>query len=73
MATKGTSAVPPVGHSGPSAVKARLLEIAAKVRQVPGSFREDERNLGAKGWIAFGRLIPGLSAPRGLLGSTASR
>jgi hypothetical protein len=42
----------------PSAAKAaRLLEIAAKVRQVPGSFKEGAPDLLHKGWIALGRLI----------------
>jgi pyrimidine deaminase RibD-like protein len=48
--------VPPAGAS--STVKAaRLLEIAAKVRQVPGSFKEGDRDLLHKGWMALGRLI----------------
>lgn len=49
--------VPPAGHSDPSPGKAaRLQEIAAKVREVPGSFKEEEPNF----WhwrVAFGRLI----------------
>jgi hypothetical protein len=36
---------------------ARLLEIAAKVRQVPRFFKEEERNLFWDGRVAFGRLI----------------
>jgi len=56
MATKGTSAVLPVVHSGSSAIKARLLEVAAKVREVPGCFKEEEPSFW-KGRAAFGRLI----------------
>ncbi|NLY01668.1 MAG: hypothetical protein GXY83_36745 [Rhodopirellula sp.] len=58
MAKKGTSAVPPTGHSDPSTESAaRLREAAAKVRQVAGAFNEGEPQVLYKGWIALGPLF----------------
>jgi hypothetical protein len=49
--------VPPARHSDASADKAaQLREIAAEVREVPGSFKEEEPNFW-NGRVAFGRLI----------------
>ena len=36
---------------------ARLREIAAKVRQVAGAFKEEELHVDWKGWIAIGPLF----------------
>lgn len=50
--------VPPARHSDPSTDKAaQLREIAAKVRQVPGCFKDEELDVFWYGRVAFGRLI----------------